>query len=79
MDNTSSIFKELNPRREGFDVILATPEIRRRGFNFNSKMLQSKKLCFIIAWEGLGEIPRPSALGKRPMHFPFEIIIWDTN
>jgi hypothetical protein len=27
----------------------------------------------------LVELPRPSALRKRLMHFPFEIIIWDTN
>jgi hypothetical protein len=51
-------------------------------------MPQSKKLCFIITWEDyLGglpgrvsvELPRPSALRKRLMHFPFEIIIWDTK
>jgi hypothetical protein len=27
----------------------------------------------------LVELPRPSALRKRLMHFPFEIIIWDTK
>jgi hypothetical protein len=27
----------------------------------------------------LVELPRPSALRKRPMHFPFEIIIWGTK
>jgi hypothetical protein len=27
----------------------------------------------------LVELPRPSALGKRLMHFPFEMIIWDTK
>jgi hypothetical protein len=37
----------------------------------------SKKLHFE---EGFGnELPRPSALRKRLMHFPFEIIIWDTK
>jgi hypothetical protein len=25
------------------------------------------------------EIPKSSALRKRLMHFPFEIIIWDTK
>jgi hypothetical protein len=25
------------------------------------------------------ELPRPSALRKRQMHFPFERIIWDTK
>jgi hypothetical protein len=38
-------------------------------------MPQSKKLCFIITWEGLGELPRPSVLRTRLMHFPFEIIM----
>jgi hypothetical protein len=42
-------------------------------------MPQGKKLCFIITWEGLGELPIPSALRKRPTHFAFEIIIWDTE
>jgi hypothetical protein len=59
-------FKELNPRRRVY-------------VNFNSKMPQSKKLCFVITREGLGELPRPSALRTRLMHFPFEIIIWDTK
>jgi hypothetical protein len=27
----------------------------------------------------LVELPRPSALRKRQIHFPFEIIIWDTK
>jgi hypothetical protein len=27
----------------------------------------------------LVELPRPSALRKRLMHLPFEIIIWDTK
>jgi hypothetical protein len=27
----------------------------------------------------LVELPRPSALRTRLMHFPFEIIIWDTK
>jgi hypothetical protein len=27
----------------------------------------------------LVELPRPSALRKSQMHFPFEIIIWDTK
>jgi hypothetical protein len=38
-------------------------------------MSQSKKLCFVITREGLGELPRPSALRTRLMHFPLEIII----
>jgi hypothetical protein len=42
-------------------------------------MPQRKELCFVITREGLGELPRPSALRKRLMHFPFEIIIWNTK
>jgi hypothetical protein len=42
-------------------------------------MPQSKKLYFVFTREGLGELPRPSALRMRLMHFPFEIIIWDTK
>jgi hypothetical protein len=42
-------------------------------------MPQSKKLCFIFTWGVLVELPRPSALRKRLMHFRFEIIIWDTK
>jgi hypothetical protein len=38
-------------------------------------MPQSKKLCFIITREGLGELTRPSALRKRRlMHMTEETV-----
>jgi hypothetical protein len=75
-----------NPHAEGFDVIFATPERvlvsqhrpDAEGLISISKMPQSKKLCFIITLD-LGELPRPYARRTRLMHFPFEIIIWDTK
>jgi hypothetical protein len=36
-------------------------------------MPQSKKRRVMV------ELPKPSALRKRLMHFPDEIIIWDTK
>jgi hypothetical protein len=34
---------------------------------------------FVDPGRVLVELPRPSALRTRLMHFPFEIIIWDTK
>jgi hypothetical protein len=42
-------------------------------------MPQSKKFVLSLPGRVLVELPRPSALGTRLMHFPFEIIIWDTK
>jgi hypothetical protein len=65
-------FKELNPRRR---VYVEIPKPSRVLVSQHSKMPPSKKLCFVIT----GELPRPFALRTRLMHFPFEIIIWDTK
>jgi hypothetical protein len=73
---------------EGFDVILATPERvlvsqhrpDTEGLISILKCLKAKSYVLSFnTWEGLGELPRPSALRTRLMHFPFEIIIWDTK
>jgi hypothetical protein len=36
---------------------------------------------YVLSFTGrfLVELPRPSALRKRLMHFPSEIIIWDAK
>jgi hypothetical protein len=70
----------------GFDVILATPErvlvsqhrLNAEGLISILKCLKAKRYVLSF-WEGLVELTRPSALRKRRMHFPFEIIIWDTK
>jgi hypothetical protein len=43
------------------------------------KCLKAKSYVLSLPGRVLVELPRPSALGKRLMHFPFEIIIWDTK
>jgi hypothetical protein len=80
MNDTVSIRTGSDPRgvrRLGHELRNKTPR-RRVYVNFNSKMPQSRKLCFIITWEGLG---RPSSLctQNEANAFPFEIIIWDTK
>jgi hypothetical protein len=71
-----------------FDVILATPERvlvsqHRPDAEGLISILKRHKAKFyilsLLGTEGLGELPRPSALRTRLMHFPFEIIIWDTK
>jgi hypothetical protein len=72
---------------EGFDIILATPERvlvsqnrpDAEGLISILKCLKAK--CYVLSLPGriLVEVPRPFALRKRQMHFPFEIIIWDTK
>jgi hypothetical protein len=78
-----------NPKAlaEGFDVILATPEgglvsqhqPDAEGLISILKCLKAKSYVLSLPGRVLVEIPRPSALRKRLMHFPFEIIIWDTK
>jgi hypothetical protein len=41
------------------------------------KYLKAKS--YVLPGRALVELPRPSALRKMLMHFPFEIIIWDTK
>jgi hypothetical protein len=43
------------------------------------KCLKVKSHDLSLPGRVLVELPRPSALRKRLMHFPFEIIIWDTK
>jgi hypothetical protein len=74
---------------EGFDVILATPERvlpvasqhrpDAEGLISTLKSLKAKSYVLSLPGRVLVELPRPSALGKRLMHFPFEVIIWDTK
>jgi hypothetical protein len=72
---------------EGFDIILATPERvlvsqhrpNAEGLISILKCLKEKSYVLSLPGRVLVELPRPSALRKRPMHFPFEIIIWDTK
>jgi hypothetical protein len=40
------------------------------------KWLKAKSYVLSLPERVLVELPRPSALRKRLMHFPFEIIIW---
>jgi hypothetical protein len=69
--------------RGGFDVILATPErvlvYQHRpdaeGLISILKCLRAKNYVLSFPRRVLVELPIPSALGKRLMHFPFEIII----
>jgi hypothetical protein len=42
-------------------------------------MPQGKNYVLSLPGRVLVELPRPSALRKRLVHFPFEIIIWDTK
>jgi hypothetical protein len=68
-----------------FDVILATSErvlvslhrLDAEGLISILKCLKAKSLS--LPGRVLVELPRPSALRKRLVHFPFEIIIWDTK
>jgi hypothetical protein len=72
---------------EGFDVISATPERvlvsqhrpDTEGLISILKCLKAKSDVLSLPGRVLVELPRPSALRKRLMHFPFEIIIWDTK
>jgi hypothetical protein len=57
----------------GFDYILA------KGFISILKCLKAKSYVLSLPGRVLVELPRPSALRKRLMHFSFEIIIWDTK
>jgi hypothetical protein len=43
------------------------------------KCLKAKSYVLSLPGRVLVELPRPSALRKRLMHLPFEIIIWDTK
>jgi hypothetical protein len=72
---------------EGFDVILATPErvylVSQHSPDAEGfiSILKCLNVLSLLSLPGrvLVELPRPSALRKRLMHFPFEIIIWDTK
>jgi hypothetical protein len=72
---------------EGFDVILGPPKTvlvsqhrpDSEGLISILKCLKAKSYVFTLPVRVLVESPRPSALRKRLMHFPFEIIIWDTK
>jgi hypothetical protein len=72
---------------EGFDVILATPErvlVSQHGSDAEGlisilKCFKAKSYVLSLLGRVVVELPRPSALRKRLMHFPFEIIIWDTK
>jgi hypothetical protein len=44
-----------------------------------SGFLKAKSYVLSLPGRVLVELPRPTALRKRLMHFPFEIIIWDTK
>jgi hypothetical protein len=67
---------------EGFDVILATPERvlvfqhRPDAEGLISVLRCCKAKIYVLSLPGrvLVELPRPSALRKRLMHFPFKII-----
>jgi hypothetical protein len=69
------------------DVILATPERvlvsqhRPDAEDVISILKCLKAKIYVLSLSGrvLVELPRPSVLKKRLMHFPFEIIIWDTK
>jgi hypothetical protein len=68
-----------NHNASGFDVILATPErLLVSQHRPDAEGLISILKC-LKAGRVLVELPRPSALRKSLMHFPFEIIIWDTK
>jgi hypothetical protein len=72
---------------EGLDVILATPSRvlvsqhrpDAEGLISILKCLKAKSYVSSLPGRVLVELPRPSGLRKRLMHFPFEIIIWDTK
>jgi hypothetical protein len=72
---------------DGFDVILAKPERvlvfphrpDAEGLISILKCLKAKSDVLSLPGRVLVELPRPSALRKRLMHFPFEIIIWDAK
>jgi hypothetical protein len=79
---------ELKCNAEGFDVILATPEMvlvsehrpDAKGLISILKCLKAKSYVLSLpGWVLVEFIPRPSAFRKMLMHFPFEIIIWDTK
>jgi hypothetical protein len=55
-------------------IILSTLKCNSMTPNLKSTQAKSYVLRRVLV-----ELPRPSALGKRIMHFPFEIIIWDTK
>jgi hypothetical protein len=75
------------PARVELNVILPTPERAlvcqykpdAEGLISIIKCLKAKGYVFSLPRRVLVELPRPSALRKRLMHFPFEIIIWDTQ
>jgi hypothetical protein len=77
----------LDINASGFDVILVTPErvlvsqYRPDAEGLISILKCLKAKSYVLSGPGrvLVELPRPSALRKRLMHFPFEIIIWDTK
>jgi hypothetical protein len=72
---------------EGFEVILVTPErvlvSQHRpddeGLILILKCLKAKHYGLSLPGRVLVELPKPSALRMRLMHFPFEIIIWDAK
>jgi hypothetical protein len=69
------------------EVILVTPERvlvsqhkpDAEGLISNLKCLKAKRYVLSLAGRVLVKLPTPSALRNRLMHFPFEIIIWDTK
>jgi hypothetical protein len=72
----------------GFDYILAPPSrvlVSQRhrpstsGLISILKCLKAKSYVLSLPGRVLVELPRPSALRKRLMYFPFEIIIWDNK
>jgi hypothetical protein len=79
--------KKTEALAEGFDVILVTPERvlvsqhrpDAEGLISILNCLKAKSDVLSLPGRVLVELPRPSALRKRLMHFPFEIIIWDTK
>jgi hypothetical protein len=70
------MFKELNPRRR---VLVPQHRPSASGLISILKCLKAKSYDLSLHGRVLVELPRPSALRKRLMHFPFEIIIWDTK
>jgi hypothetical protein len=62
------------PDAEGLISILKCLKAKRYVLS-----LPGRVLVLSLPGRVLVELPRPSALRTRLMHFPFEIIIWDTK
>jgi hypothetical protein len=76
--------QNLKALAEGFDVILVTPSrvlvSQHRPdteglISILKCLLKAKSYVLSLNGRVLVDLPRPSALRKRLMHFPFEIII----